>query len=73
MAEKIVQEGVEITDLGMYEDLQIQPINSWDLTSTTFIIPLRCETADRIRNITTTLIYLLRNFDTQIIIKEHDR
>ena len=54
MAEKIVQEGVEITDLGMYEDLQIQPINSWDLTSTTFIIQLRCETADRSRNITTT-------------------
>ena len=61
MAEKIVQEGVEITDLGMYEDLQIQPINSWDLTSTTFIIPLRCETPDRIRNITTTLVYLLKN------------
>ena len=60
MAEKIVQEGVEIPALGMYEDLQIQPINSWDLTSTTFIIPLRCETADRIRNITTTLVYLQR-------------
>ena len=73
MAEKIVQEGVEITDLGMYEDLQIQPINSWDLTSTTFIIPLRCETTDRIRNITTTLVYLLKNFDTQIIVKEHDK
>ena len=73
MAEKIVQEGVEIPDLGMYEDLQIQPLNSWDLTSTTFIIPLRCETADRIRNITTSLVYLLKNFDTQIIIKEHDK
>ena len=72
MADVVIEEGVEIPDLGAYENLQIQPINSWDLTKTTFIIPLRCESADRIRNITTTLIYLLRNFDTQIIIKEHD-
>ena len=72
MADVVIEEGVEIPDLGAYENLQVQPINSWDLTKTTFIIPLRCESADRIRNITTTLIYLLRNFDTQIIIKEHD-
>lgn len=72
MSETIHQEGVEIQDLGMYEDLQIQPVNSWDLTKTTFIIPLRIESVDRMRNITTTLVYLLRNFDTQIIIKEHD-
>ena len=55
MADKIVQDGMEIPDLGMYEDLQIQPINSWDLTSTTFIIPLRCETADRIRTPTNSI------------------
>ena len=72
MADVVIEEGVEIPDLGAYENLQIQPINSWDLTKTTFIIPLRCESADRIRNVTTTLIYLLRNFDTQVIIKEHD-
>lgn len=73
MADTIIQEGVEIPDLGMYEDLQIQPLNSWDLTKTTFIIPLRCETPDRIRNITTSLVYLLKNFDTQVIVKEHDK
>ena len=72
MAEVVVQDGIEIPDLGSYENLQIQPINSWDLTKTTFIIPLRIESPDRMRNITTSLIYLLRNFDTQVIIKEHD-
>ncbi len=72
MTNTIVQEGVEIPALGMYEDLQIQPLNSWDLTKTTFIIPLRIESRDRMRNIVCTLVYLLRNFDTQIIIKEHD-
>lgn len=72
MSKTIEQEGIEIENLGMYEDLQIQPVNSWDLSKTTFIIPLRIESADRMRNVTTCLIYLLRNFDTQIIIKEHD-
>lgn len=72
MADVVIQEGIEIPDLGSYENLQIQPINSWDLTKTTFIIPLRIESPDRMRNITTSLIYLLRNFDTQVIIKEHD-
>ena len=45
---------------------------SFDLTKCTFIIPLRIETADRMRNITTSLIYLLRNFDTHVIVKELD-
>ena len=45
---------------------------SYDLTKCTFIIPLRIETADRMRNITTSLIYLLSNFDTNVIIKEYD-
>ena len=45
---------------------------SYDLTKCTFIIPLRIETADRMRNITTSLIYLLSNFDTHVIIKEFD-
>ena len=45
---------------------------SYDLTKCTFIIPLRIETADRMRNITTSLIYLLSNFDTNVIVKEFD-
>ena len=48
-------------------------VRRFDLTKTTFIIPLRIETEDRMRNIITTLIYLSRNFDTKIIVKEVDR
>ena len=47
-------------------------LKEYDLTKCTFIIPLRIETADRMRNITTSLIYLLRNFDTHVIVKEVD-
>ena len=45
----------------------------WDLKDVTFIIPLRIETEDRLRNIVTVLIYLLRNFDTNVIVKEVDK
>ena len=48
-------------------------VKRFDLTKTTFIIPLRIETDDRMRNIITTLIYLVRNFDTKIIVKEVDK
>ena len=48
-------------------------VKRFDLTKTTFIIPLRIETADRMRNILTTLIYLTRNFDTKVIVKEVDK
>ena len=44
----------------------------WDLEDCTFIIPLRIETTDRMRNIIVTLIYLLRNFNTKVIVKEVD-
>ena len=44
-----------------------------DLKKCTFIIPLRIETEDRMRNIVTTLIYLTRLFDTNIIVKEVDK
>ena len=44
----------------------------WDLTECTFIMPLRIESADRMRNVITTIIYLLRNFDTKVIVKEVD-
>jgi len=45
----------------------------WDLSDCTFIIPLRIESRDRMRNIITTLIYLLRNFKTNVIVKEVDK
>lgn len=44
--------------------------NTINLTDTTFIIPLRIESQDRLRNVITSLCYLCGNFDTQIIIKE---
>ena len=43
-----------------------------DLTKTTFIIPIRIESADRMRNAITSIIFLLENFDTNVIVKEGD-
>ena len=48
-------------------------VKRYDLKKCTFIIPLRIETKDRMRNIVTTLIYLTRIFDTNIIVKEVDK
>jgi hypothetical protein len=44
----------------------------YDLSSATFIIPIRIESVDRLRNIITVLAFLLDNFNTNIIIKEVD-
>jgi hypothetical protein len=44
----------------------------FDLTEATFIIPIRIESNDRLRNVITTTAFLLENFDTNIIIKEVD-
>jgi hypothetical protein len=43
-----------------------------DLSKATFIIPIRIESNDRLRNVITTTAFLLENFDTNIIIKEVD-
>jgi len=43
-----------------------------DLKDTTFIIPIRIESSDRMRNVITSICYLLENFDTTIIVKEGD-
>ena len=43
-----------------------------DLTKATFIIPVRIESQDRMRNVIASTIFLLQNFDTKIIIKEVD-
>jgi hypothetical protein len=44
-----------------------------DLSNATFIIPLRIESEDRMRNVLTILCFLLENFNTKIIVKEVDR
>ena len=43
-----------------------------DLKNTTFIIPLRIDTGDRLRNVILSTAYLLYNFDTTVMIKEVD-
>ena len=43
-----------------------------DLLEATFIIPIRIESQDRLRNVITTTAFLLENFDTNILIKEVD-
>ena len=44
-----------------------------DLSQATFIIPIRIESPDRLRNVVTTTAFLLENFKTNIIIKEVDK
>ena len=53
--------------------LQQKEIVRYGLEQATFLIPLRIESADRMRNIITTLIYLCRNFKTNIIVYELDQ
>jgi len=43
-----------------------------DLKDCTFIIPVRIESEDRLRNVITILCYIISNFDTNIIMKEVD-
>lgn len=43
-----------------------------DLSQATFIIPIRIESDDRMRNVITSLAFLLENFETNIIVKEVD-
>ncbi len=43
-----------------------------NLKESTFIIPIRIESSDRLRNVITVVAFLLENFDTNIIIKEVD-
>ena len=44
-----------------------------DLSQATFIIPIRIESPDRLRNVITTTAFLLENFNTNIIIQEVDK
>ena len=44
-----------------------------NLPCATYLIPLRIESDDRMRNIITSLLYLLKNIDAKVIIKEFDK
>lgn len=48
-------------------------MKKFDLSKATFIIPVRIESDDRLRNVITSVCFLLSNFDTNIIIKEVDK
>jgi len=43
-----------------------------DLKDTTFILPVKIESEDRLRNVITVCCFLLENFDTNVILKEVD-
>jgi len=38
----------------------------------TFLIPVKLESPDRVRNLKTVLTYLLSKFDAKIQVQEHD-
>lgn len=45
----------------------------YDLKDVTFIIPVRIDSSDRLRNLFLSVSYILKYFDTNIIIKESDK
>jgi hypothetical protein len=44
-----------------------------DLKDATFIVPIRIESDDRLRNVITTLCFLMSNFDTNLFVHEVDK
>lgn len=44
-----------------------------DLSNLTFIIPIRIESDDRLRNVITVLCFLLKTFNSKVIVKEVDQ
>ena len=58
-----------IQNLCLIQSIQMRT----DLSQATFIIPIRIESPDRMRNVITTTAFLLENFKTNIIIKEVDK
>ena len=61
--------GINIPTSFQLESIQMRI----DLSQATFIIPIRIESPDRLRNVVTTTAFLMENFDTNIIIKEVDK
>ena len=56
------------------KDLQFKEDNSkMELPGCTYMIPLRVETSDRMRNIITILLYFIKNIKAPIIVKEFDK
>ena len=56
------------------KDLEMNTdFSKMDLSACTYLIPLRVESPDRMRNIITTLLFLARNIKAPIIVKEFDK
>jgi len=56
------------------KDLQMNTdFSKMDLSACTYLIPLRVESPDRMRNIITILIFLAKNIKAPIIVKEFDK
>ena len=74
MKKKTKQEELRETEspqLG--KDLQYSEDDSvMELPDCTYMIPLRVETPDRMRNIITVLLYFIKNIKAPIIVKEFD-
>lgn len=47
-------------------------MNKIEISNTTFIVPIKLESDDRIRNAALSIGYLINNFDTNVIVKEVD-
>mgnify|MGYP006240875673 FL=1 len=55
------------------KDLEIvDDLSKMELPDCTYMIPLRVETPDRLRNIITVLLYFIKNIKAPIIVKEFD-
>lgn len=48
-------------------------MNKIDLSDCTFIIPVRIDSDDRTRNLITVLCFLLKQFNTKVLVKEVDK
>lgn len=47
-------------------------MKKFDLSKATFIIPIRIESDDRLRNAITSICFLLSNFNTKVLVREVD-
>ena len=74
MKKKTTQEKLresESPQLG--EDLEVvDDLTKMEIPDCTYMIPLRVETPDRLRNIITVLLYFIKNIKAPIIVKEFD-
>ena len=73
MKKKTTQEKLRETEPPQLDQLQYKEDDTkMELLGCTYMIPLRVETPDRLRNIITILLYFIKNIKAPIIVKEFD-